>query len=618
MSLFQSPRLRTVLFCLLLTSAVLLSYNPVTHNGFIRYDDDHYILDNPHIRAGLTWLTVKWAFTTYQEANWHPLTWLSHALDCQLFGVNPIGHHYANVLLHAVNAVLLFLLLQSATGFSWRSLMVAALFALHPINVESVAWAAERKTVLSTLFFLLALSAYGWYVRRPELRRYVAVFFLFALALLCKPQVITLPFLLLLWDYWPLRRIGPAAQLSTGNAQSRIVQVTNAQTSRSGRLLLEKIPLFLLSAASAVVTMKAQRAGGAVKNLSEYSVLLRLETVVISYVRYIGKLFWPSKLVALYPHSTKLYPAWQAVAAVLLLLLVTIWVLRARNQRYLAVGWLWFLGSLVPMIGLVQVGLQAMADRYAYISFVGLFLMLAWLAADWAKARQLSAQWLAVPAVSCLLVFGFLTYRQVSYWHDTESFWLRTLALTQDNFVAEDNLGEFLFNQGRTDEAAAHFRAAIAIDPEGPTANLNLGAYEDRRGNLQAAVDHYQLVIRRAGDMGMRVTAYGSLGFVYRQMGRSSEAKQCFETALQLAPDRVRARIGLGLLAQDNGDLASATRQFSQAAALQPGEVVYLLLAQALQKDGHGNEANAIYRHLASSPNLPEAEKDAQSLLLRK
>jgi protein O-mannosyl-transferase len=617
MRLFQSPRRRTVLFCLLLACAVLLSYNPVTHNGFIRFDDDQYILDNPHVRAGLTLPTVKWAFTTYQEANWHPLTWLSHALDCQLFGVKPIGHHYVNVLLHAVNAVLLFLLLQSATGFSWRSLMVAALFALHPINVESVAWAAERKTVLSTLFFLLALSAYGSYARRPDLRRYSAVFFLFALALLCKPQVITFPFLLLLWDYWPLGRSGPAARDSSGEAQCGIVQSPYPQRLPSW-LLLEKVPLFLLSAASAVVTMKAQRAGGADKNLSEYSVLLRLETVVISYVSYIGKLFWPSKLVALYPHSTKPYLAWQVSAAVLLLLAVTIWVLRARNQRYLAVGWLWFLGSLVPMIGLVQVGLQAMADRYAYISFVGLFLMLVWLAADWARARRLSTQWLAIPAVSCLLVLGFFTYRQVSYWHDTESFWLRTLALTHDNFVAEDNLGEFLFNQGRMDDAAAHFRAALAIDPESPTANLNLGAYEDRHGNLPAAIDHYQLVIRRAGDMGMRVTAYGSLGFVYRQMGRSSEAKQCFETALQLAPNRVRARIGLGLMAEDEGNVPEAIRQFSIAATGQPSGVVYLLLAQAFQKGGRGDEANAIYQRLANSPDLPQAEKDMQSLLSAK
>ncbi len=612
-TLFQSPGRRTLLFCLLLTVAVLVAYNPVTQNGFLRYDDDRYVVDNPQVKAGLTWATVKWAFTTYELANWHPLTWLSHALDCELFGLKPAGHHYMNVLLHAVNAILLFLLLQSATGCSGRSLMVAALFALHPINVESVAWTAERKNVLSMLFFLLALYAYLWYARRPALGRYAAVAGCFALALLSKPQVITFPFLLLLWDYWPLCRIG------TPMVAEPVEQRGNARRWSSGGLVLEKLPLLLLSAGSAVVTMKAQKAGGAVKNLSEYSLLLRLETAVVSYVRYLGKAFWPTKLVGLYPHPSKLYPAWQVGAALILLVAITVLVLRAREQRYLAVGWFWFLGTLVPMIGLVQVGLQAMADRYAYLSFVGLFLMLTWRVADWAKARQISARWLAIPALGCLVALGTLTYRQVGYWHDTSSFWLRTLALTRDNYVAEANLGEFLFNQGRSDEAAAHFRAALAIRPDGLIANLNLGAYEDRRGNLPAAIEHYQMVVDHAGDVGMRSTAYGSLGFVYRQMGQSVKAKQYFETALQLAPDRTRAMIGLGLIAQDSGDLAEAVRWYSRAVAVQPGDVAYLLLAQALQKSGHAEDASAIYQRLVrSSPNLPDAQKEAESLLSSK
>jgi len=618
--LFRSPGTRTLLLCLLLTAVVLVSYNPVTHNGFLTFDDDQYIVDNPHVRAGLTWETVKWAFTTYEEANWHPLTWLSHALDCQLFGLHPAGHHYVNVLLHAVNALLLFLLLQSATGFCWRSLMVAALFALHPINVESVAWAAERKNVLSMLFFLIALYAYVGYARRPEVRRYAVVAFAFALSLLSKPQAIAFPFLLLLWDYWPLCRIGAPVLagpllgnrlLGNGEAQGEI-----PSKRAMGWLVFEKVPLLLLSAASAVVTMTAQRAGNAVKTFSEFSWLLRLETAVISYVRYLGKALWPSKLVALYPHPTKLYPAWQVGGAVVLLMLVTALVLRAREQRYLAVGWLWFLGSLVPMIGLVQVGLQAMADRYAYIPFVGLFLMLTWLVADWAKARQIPSKWLAIPATCCLLALGTLTYRQVGYWHDTQSFWVHTLALTQDNYVAEANLGEFLFSQGRGDEAAAHFRAALAIRPEGLMANLNLGAYEDQRGNTAAALEHYQKVADHSGDVALRATAYGSLGFVYRQMGQSAKAKQCFETALQLAPNRARARVGLGLIAQENGDLAEAVRQYSLAASVQGSDVVYLLLARALQQRGHADEAKVIYERLSrSSPNLSDAQKEVESLL---
>ncbi len=558
-------RLLCLLLCLILIAVVLVFYSPVTHNGFLNYDDDQYITNNPHVRAGLTWQTVKWAFTTYDQANWHPLTWLSHALDSQLFGLNPAGHHSVSVLLHAANAVLLF-----------------------------------------------ALHAYVWYARRPELRRYAVVACCFALGLLCKPQVITLPFLLCLLDYWPLCRIGSSA------VAGEAAQGANMPKFGSGWLVLEKLPLLLLSAASAVVTMKAQKAGGAVQSLFQYSLLLRLETAVISYVGYLGKAFWPSKLVALYPHPTRLYPAWQAGAAVIVLILVTALVLRARDQKYLAVGWFWFLGSLLPMIGLVQVGAQAMADRYAYIPFVGLFLMVTWLAADWAKAHQLSARWLAIPAISYLLVLGTLTYRQVGYWHDIPSFWLRTLALTQNNYVAHDTLGEFLASQGRTEEAAAHFRAALAIRPDDLPANLNLGTYEHGRGNLPAAIDRYQMVALHAGNVGLRATAYGNLGSAYRQMGESMKAKQCYEMSLQLAPDRpmAMAMIGLGLIAQKDGDLPEAVRQYSRAMAVQPTDVGYLLLARVLQQQGRSDEAKAIFERVARfSPNLAEAQKTAESLL---
>ncbi|MGA7851154.1 MAG: tetratricopeptide repeat protein [Terriglobales bacterium] len=610
--LFQSSGNRTLLLCLLLTAAVLVSYNPVIHNGFVNYDDGN-IRDNSHVRAGLTWATVKWAFTNDDFANWYPLTWLSHAFDCELFGLNPAGPHYVNVLLHAANAVLLFLLLQNATGFRWRSLMVAALFALHPMNVESVAWASERKNVLSMLFFLFALFAYTSYARRPGLRRYAVVVFAFALALMSKPQVITFPFLLWLWDYWPLCRIGAPAMAEPSAPGANVHRLW------TGWLVLEKVPLLLLSAASAVITMHAQKAGGSVKTLSLYSLPLRLETAVISYVRYLGKALWPSKLVALYPHPTQLYPVWRLVAAALLLLLIAVSVLFARNRRYLAVGWFWFLGSLVPMIGLVQVGAQAMADRYAYIPFIGLFLMLTWLAADWAKACTLRAKWLAVAATGWLLVLGTLTYRQVGYWHDIPSFWSRTLALTENNYIAHDTLGEYLASQGRTDEAVVHFRAALAIRPDDLPANLNLGTYEHGRGNLAAAIERYWMVALHAGDVGLRATAYGNLGSAYRQMGELVRARQCFEMALQLAPDRPMAMIGLGLIAQKNGDSAEAVRQYSRAMAVQPTDVGFLLLGRALQQEGRSDEAKAILERVARvSPNLAEAQATADALLSEK
>jgi protein O-mannosyl-transferase len=606
---FQSPAMSTLVLCLLLAAVVLVFYNPVVHNGFVNYDDFGYITENPHVREGLPWGTVKWAFTTYDKANWHPLTWLSHGLDYELFGLHAAGHHYMNVLLHALNAILLFLLLQRATGFRWRSLMVAALFALHPINVESVAWASERKNVLSMTFFLLALFAYDWYARKPEIRRYILVAFLYALGLMAKPQVITFPFLLLLWDYWPLYRAGAR------NSAGPDVAGGDACRMSRGWLVLEKAPLLLLSAASAVVTLKAQKAGGAIQSFSHISLPLRLENSVISYVRYLGKALWPSNLAALYVHPG-LYPAWQVGAAALLLLLVTAWVLRASKQRYLAVGWFWFLGSLVPMIGLVQVGSQAMADRYAYLSFLGLFLMLTWWTADWAQAHRLSGTWLAVPAVCWLLALATLTHRQISYWHDTESLWVHTLSIDKDNYGAQNNLADFLLGQGRVEEAGAHFRAALAVVPNGPSAILGLGDYEDRRGNLPAAIERYQMVASRAANADTRATGYDRLGFAYSRIGDSSKAKQSFEAALQLAPDRAKAMTGLGLVAQENGDLAEAIRQYSRAVAAEPSDVGYLLLAQALQRAGRLGEARAIYESMARfSPNLAEAQKTVQSYL---
>jgi len=604
----------TLVFSLLLFAAVLASYSSIIHNQFLDYDDNEYITNNAHVKAGLTWANVQWAFSTSEEANWHPLTWLSHELDSELFGLNPVGHHVVNVLLHAVNAVLLFLLLQSATGFRWRSLMVAALFALHPINVESVAWAAERKNVLSMLFFLLALYAYGRYARRPGLGRYIAVAGFFVLSLLAKPQAITFPFLLLLWDYWPLDRIG---------ARDMPTQAGNAPRLPIARLLLEKLPLLFLSAASAVITMEAQKAGGAVKDLARFSLPLRLETTVISYARYLGKTFWPTKLVLPYPHPLKLYPAWQVGAAVALLLLITAIVLCARDKRYLAVGWFWFLGSLVPMIGLVQVGEQAMADRYAYIPFLGLFLMTVWLIADWAadwnKSRQVPARWLAIPAVCCLLALASLTYRQVGYLHDTEALWRRALALTQDNYIAQGALAGVLHKQGKTEEAIEHIRAALAIRPDDWPANLILAAYEQSQGDTAAATARYQMVALRASKPSQRAAAYNDLGTAYRQTGDLLRAKEAFEQSLRLVPSQPMLMVTLGLIAQKNGDLPEAVRQYSSAFELQHSDVRALLLAQALRLEGRVDEADAMSRRAArASGNLAEAQKTVDSLLAGK
>ena len=619
--LFLSPEKRTLPMALLLIAFVVVAYSPVAHNGFLNFDDGTYITTNPHIKAGLTGQTVKWAFTTFEGAHYHPLTWLTHALDCQLFGLDPAAHHEVNVLLHAANAVLLFLLLQTVTGFPWRSLFVAALFALHPINVESVAWAAERKNVLSMLFLLLALHAYVAYVRQPKLTRYVLVALLFAMGLLSKSQIVTLPFLLLLFDYWPLHRLGgspadglPATEPSA--AEARALNGTALPPASLGWLILEKLPLLALSAAIAVITMKSQKAGGAVITIAQSGPLLRLETALISYAHYLGKALWPTNLVLLYPQPTQLYPLWKVAAATLLLTGITAGVLRAHRRRYLAVGWFWFLGSLVPMIGLVRVGAQAMPDHFAYLPFLGLFLMLTWLTADWATGQRVPTTWLAVPAVAVLLVLGALTYRQLGYWRDSESIWTHTLVLIENNSVAHDMLGFYLSDEGRPDEAVVHFRAANAILPGDLSANLGLGAYEHARGNLRAAIEHYQVVARHAAQPILRADAYANMGSVYRQLGDLAQAKQCFQTSNELAPDQPMPIVGLGLVAQKSGDFDKAIRQYSRAMAIQPTDVGFLLIASTLDQQGHPDQARAIRERVARfSKDLAAANKEAQSLL---
>ena len=619
--LVSSPSKRAFLLCLLLMAVTLTLYIPVTRNAFINFDDETYITDNAHVQAGLTWPTVKWSFTTFEAGNWHPLTWLSHALDYELFGSNAGEHHFVSAFLHAINVAILFLLLQSATGFTGRSLMVAALFALHPVNVESVAWAAERKNVLSTLFFLLALLAYGWYARQPKLRRYGVVFLLFLLALMSKPQAIPFPFLLLLWDYWPLRRMATQPQTELQKMAVAAPERPEAPRFSFAFLVLEKVPLLLLAVADAVVTLIAQHAAHALRPFAGYRILLiRVEAALISYVRYVAMSIWPSGLALFYPPSTRLFPAWQVGAAALALIFATaIVVSQWRARPYLAVGWLWFLVSMLPMIGLVQVGQQARADRYAYISFIGLFLIAVWTVADWARRGRVARAGVAVAATVILIALSVATHRQIGYWSDPPTVWLRALEVTQDNFVAHTALADYLGQQGRDEEAAVHLRAALAIEPDYLPAALGFGAYEHQRGNLPAAIGLYKTVALHHGNPNLRATAYSSLGSAYRQMDDYPDAKQCYQSALQLSPGRPVALVGLGLVAQHDGDLAEAIQQFSNAMAVAPSDVGYLLLAHALEQAGRSTEAHAArLRASLISPNLGEAQRQADELLAGK
>ena len=598
-----------MILCLLLIAATLAVYNPVNRNAFVNFDDDHYITGNPHVLAGLHWPTVKWAFTNYYEANWHPLTWISHAFDVQLFGLNPVGHHYTNVVLHALNAVLLFLLLQSATGFTWRSLMVAALFALHPVNVESVAWASERKNVLSMMFLLLAFHAYGWYVRRPGVARYGMVAALFACGLMSKPQVITFPFLLLLWDYWPLGRF------SSGRAMGEDAHLTAAGTPSA--LLFEKLPLFLMSLASAVVTMQAQKAGGAIHSPIIYPFSLRVENAFVSYSRYIGKAFWPTQLSPLYPHPLDLLRSWQVVASAVFFLLATALVIRNRRHGYLVTGWFWFLGALVPMLGLVQVGEQAMADRYAYLPFVGLFLMVFWGIGGWARTRRIAPSSLAAPALAALAALSALTYRQIGYWHDSETLWSHALRVTSvRSYKAHFNLAVTYDAEGRYDQAVAQFEQAIDPRDDDPRIHLGLGIYDERHGHVQESVVEFQTALRLSSNQAMSADALSNLGGAYRQLQDYLHAKDSFAAALRIDPNKASALVGMGLLAQRSGNFEQAIAQYAHAMSVEPTAVGYVLLARAFEKSGHRAEADvALEKAHQLTSDFDQAQQTADQLL---
>jgi len=608
-TLFASSSKRNLILCLLLVTCTLGVYNGVTHNGFVNYDDDLYITANRQVQAGLHSSTLGWAFTTFDVSNWHPLTWVSYLIDYQIFKLNPAGYHYTSLLLHCVNVVLLFLLLVEATKQTWPSLAAAAIFALHPLNVESVAWVAERKNVLSMLFLLLALRAYQRYVSHPGVVRYAVVLLLFACGLMAKPQIITLPCLLSLWDYWPLERLQFGAAEVDGDSDE------NGRRTLSW-LLLEKVPLLALSAASAVVTIAAQHAGGAMRSAVEYPVLVRVENAVGAYFDYVGRMFWPLRLAAMYPHPGDTLLAWQVGLALFFVLAVTVFVLLNRDKRYLAVGWFWYLGSLVPMVGLLQVGQQATADRYMYLPMIGLLLMSCFGLSDWAGGHKARRVALGAVTVVALAVLGALTIRQAGYWHDSESLWAHAVAVTRDNYVAHINLGQTFLNQGRTEEATAHFREAVRIRPSDPAAHLNLGTCERRQKNYQTALLEDQAVLRLTSDKGLRTYALVNMGSDYRLVKDYARAKESYEAGLRLNPEATLAFVGLGIVAQNSGQFDDAVRNYSRAVELEPSDVGYLLLAQALEKIALTADSRKAFEEAQRiSPDFERAQQAARELL---
>lgn len=585
--------------CLLLAVVTLALYNPVNRHPFVNYDDDRYVTENPHVRQGLTGSTIGWSLTATEQANWHPLTWMSHALDVSLFRLNPAGHHFTSVLIHIVNAILLFLLLMWATNRLGPSLFVAALFAIHAMNVESVAWIAERKNVLCTFFFFLTLLAYGWYAKKPDWKKYLAVAGLFAAGLASKPMVITLPFVLLLLDYWPLGRV----QGSGGENKTPW-----------SRLVIEKLPLFLMSGASAIITMHAQQFGGAVRSASQFSFGIRMGNAVSAYATYLWNMVWPIRLAPLYPHPGDSLPAWHVLVSVGVLAITTALVWKFRQHRYLPVGWLFFLGTLVPVIGLVQVGEAAMADRYAYIPLIGIFVMIAFGVADLAQQRN----WRllpVIPAAVVLIALSFATYRQIGYWQTNEDLWSHTLAVTANNFVAEDNLGGALILEGKEEEAHAHFGAAARINPKDPMSHSNLGTYYLTHNQMQEAVKQYKAAAEMTSDPGLLAQTYANLGAAYRALNEDGSAETSYNHSLRLNANQYNAWLGLGLLAQKQGKLTEAVTDLSRSVELQPTAQGYFSLGRALAQSGRTIDALAAYdQALKISPDLVEAQQAAASL----
>ena len=526
-----------LLICILLIAITLVVYWQVTGFGLINIDDTVYVTDNPQVCAGLTASSVRWAFTSVYAANWHPLTWLSLMLDYQIGGSEPSTFHITNLILHILNTLLLFGVLTRMTGCRWRSAFVAALFAVHPLHVESVVWVTERKDVLSTLFMLLAIWAYVRYAERPEIKRYLLVAGAFALGLMAKPMLVTLPLLLLMLDYWPLGRFAIPTETKAKKAQRAPWP--------GWKLIYEKLPLFALAATSSVITCIVQKQGSAVKSLDVFPWGVRFANAMVSYAAYIKKTLWPSGLAVYYSHPQYTLPTWQVVASVVLLICVSYAAIRlARTRPYFTVGWLWYVVTLIPVIGLVQVGNQGMADRYTYVPLIGLFIAIAWGVPE-LLARMRRSWLLAIPAVAVVGALMVCTYIQAGYWRDSVPLLEHAIKVTDNNGLADiahDALGKAYDDQGRVEEAVEEYREAIRINPDLIQTRLNLGADLANLGRLDEAAEQFQAVLQAHPDNG---GALNGMGVICEQQHKPDEAIDYYSRAIQADPTNEGYRANL-------------------------------------------------------------------------
>jgi tetratricopeptide (TPR) repeat protein len=546
-----------------LSLLVLLVFWQVGGHSFINYDDGQYIWENPHVQGGLSKESVSWAFTTFYAVNWHPLTWLSHMTDVQLFGLDAGWHHRMNVLFHLANTLLLFLVLWRMTGGLWRSAFVAALFAVHPLHVESVAWVSERKDVLSTLFWLLTMGAYLEYVRRPSVSRYLPVFVFLALGLMCKPMLVTLPFVLLLLDWWPLGRM--SAEGAPASERWRLSLPTVY------RRVWEKMPLLGLSAISCVVTYIAQSQGKAVVSLGRITIGPRLSNTLVSYAVYLEQMVWPSSLAVIYPHPAIIggdIAVWKVAGSVLLLAGISWLVWRERQRRpYLALGWLWYLGTLVPVIGLVQVGGAAHADRYTYVPLIGVFIAAAWGVPELIPTGRWRERILGVSAGAVLAALAVTAWFQAGYWRDNITLYSRSLVVTEGNWMVLSNLGGAYEDRGEHVRARECFMEALRIKPEYAPAWYNFGVSTASLGRQEEAIGYYMEALRVEPEY---APALNGLGLARKQLGRLQEAAENFSEAVRIDPEYVDAWYNLGVVDASLGRVQEAIACFRATVRIKP------------------------------------------------
>ena len=591
---------------LLLILTTLIVFHQLPSYDFINLDDDLFVYENPQVQAGFTKEGVLWAFTTFHPDYWRPLSWLSHMLDCQLFGLRPGLHHLTNLLFHLANSVLLLFILRKMTGSLWHSSFVAALFALHPLHVESVAWVAERKDLLSAFFWLLTIWAYSRYAEHPDLRRYLLVLLFFTLGLMSKPMVVTLPAILLLLDFWPLGRLHVhqvPSMSAPGMAKPSVM-----------RLVWEKIPLFALSAATIGVTLLSTKEVGTLKSFDLFPLSTRIANALVSYLSYITKMIWPQHLAVYYPHPGNI-PIWQSAGAAFILVGLSVMAVRAwRNRPYLTVGWLWYLVTLSPVIGLVQAGSQAMADRYTYLSLIGIFIMVAWsvpsLLEGWRNRRAL----LIILATVLLSVLATSTWVQVRHWKNSVTLFQHSIEVTTDNHFARNNLGVALARQGRLDEAIYHYSESLRLKADQGEVHNNLANALAARGDPEEALAHYYKALQIAPDS---ASAHNNLGSTLARLGKVDEAISHYREALRLKPDYAGAHYNLGNVLVDRGSVEEAIGHYTEALRIWPDWAgAHNNLGFALERRGRLEEAISHYRKaLRIKPDYGKAEDNLERAL---